>query len=86
MKANKICDRDQMLGTSYNYEIIFNQTLYFLFRYEIITRREGDIAECYADATLAQRELNWTAKRDIKAMCKDTWNWQKKNPKGYQTS
>lgn len=54
-------------------------------KYEFTGRREGDIAECYADAGLAQKELNWTATRDIKAMCRDTWNWQKLNPKGYQT-
>lgn len=48
-------------------------------------RREGDIAQCYADASLAKRELNWTASRDINVMCKDTWNWQQKNPKGFQS-
>lgn len=53
--------------------------------YEIVGRREGDIAQCYADASLAKRELNWTASRDINVMCKDTWNWQQKNPKGFQS-
>ncbi|KAJ8934523.1 hypothetical protein NQ314_013306 [Rhamnusium bicolor] len=54
--------------------------------YEIVGRREGDIAECYADATSARIDLNWTATRDIVAMCRDTWNWQKKNPKGFRTN
>jgi UDP-glucose 4-epimerase len=38
---------------------------------------------CYADTSLAEKELGWTAKRKIDEMCRDEWNWQKKNPKGY---
>lgn len=53
--------------------------------YEIVDRRPGDIASCYADASLALKELNWSATKDVNAMCKDTWNWQSKNPNGYQT-
>lgn len=45
--------------------------------YEITSRRSGDIAECYADASKAKRELNWEAKLDIQAMCKDAWNFEK---------
>lgn len=52
--------------------------------YEIIRRRPGDIAECYADVTKAAMELNWTARYDIDIMCRDSWNWQKKNPEGYK--
>ncbi|HHY71891.1 MAG TPA: UDP-glucose 4-epimerase GalE [Bacillus bacterium] len=44
--------------------------------YEIVDRRPGDIAECYADATKAKRELGWTAKRDIIAMCRDAWRFE----------
>lgn len=51
--------------------------------YVIVGRRPGDIAECYADPSKAARELNWTAKLDIDAMCRDSWNWQQKNPNGY---
>ncbi len=51
--------------------------------YEIKARRPGDIAVCYADASKAKEELGWEAKRDIVDMCRDSWNWQSKNPEGY---
>lgn len=44
--------------------------------YQIVARRSGDIAACYADASLAQRELGWKAERDIAQMCVDSWRWQ----------
>ncbi|WP_245692439.1 GDP-mannose 4,6-dehydratase [Sporomusa acidovorans] len=44
--------------------------------YEIVDRRPGDIAECYADATKAGKELQWKAKRDIVAMCRDAWRFE----------
>ncbi len=46
-------------------------------------RRPGDPDEVYADATKANEILGWTAKRNIEDMCRDTWNWQKNNPNGY---
>jgi len=45
--------------------------------YEIVKRRSGDIASCYADVSKALHELGWKAKRDIFAMCKDSWQFQK---------
>ena len=51
--------------------------------YKITDRRPGDIASCYADPTKAEKELGWTAKRDIVEMCKDAWRWQSQNPEGY---
>lgn len=45
--------------------------------YEIVDRRPGDIASCYADASKAKWELGWTAKRDIIAMCRDAWRFEK---------
>jgi UDP-glucose 4-epimerase len=45
--------------------------------YEIVDRRPGDIASCYADASKAERELGWTAKRDVVAMCRDAWRFEK---------
>ncbi|MGO4179668.1 UDP-glucose 4-epimerase GalE [Paenibacillus sp. TAF43_2] len=45
--------------------------------YEIVDRRPGDIASCYADASKAKQELGWTAKRDIIAMCRDAWRFEK---------
>ncbi|CAK9296957.1 unnamed protein product [Gordionus sp. m RMFG-2023] len=53
--------------------------------YEFQARRAGDTASCYADASLALKELNWKAGMDINEMCQDTWNWQKNNPKGFAT-
>lgn len=52
--------------------------------YEIAPRREGDLAAFWADATLAQRELGWAAKRDLDSMMRDTWRWQSQNPNGYR--
>jgi UDP-glucose 4-epimerase len=52
--------------------------------YDITDRRPGDIAACFADASKAQKELGWQAAKSLDDMCKDTWNWQKKNPRGYR--
>ena len=46
--------------------------------YEIVGRRPGDIASCYADASKAERELGWKARRGIKEMCRDAWRFEKK--------
>ncbi|WP_300628413.1 UDP-glucose 4-epimerase GalE [uncultured Adlercreutzia sp.] len=51
--------------------------------YEVLDRRPGDIAECYADATKARDELGWTAEYDMARMCEDAWRWQSQNPEGY---
>jgi len=48
-----------------------------------VQRRPGDAAVCFADPSKAERELGWTARRDIDAMCRDAWHWQQSNPKGY---
>lgn len=53
--------------------------------YVISPRREGDIAEFYADTTKASKELGWQAEHSLEDMCRDTWNWQHKNPNGYQS-
>lgn len=52
--------------------------------YKIAPRRPGDAAICYADVSKAERELGWKTERDLEAMCRDAWNWQKKNPNGYE--
>ena len=44
--------------------------------YKIVARRPGDIAVCYADTSLAERELGWRAERSIEQMCEDAWRWQ----------
>lgn len=51
--------------------------------YEIVPRRPGDAAICYADPSRAEKELGWKTERGLEEMCRDAWNWQKKNPKGF---
>ena len=51
--------------------------------YAISERREGDVATCYADSSKAKEQLGWEAEKTIEDMCKDSWNWQSKNPNGY---
>ncbi len=53
--------------------------------YQIKPRRAGDIDAYYCDATKAKEELGWTATRDLKKMCEDSWRWQKNNPNGYNS-
>ncbi|WP_394550490.1 UDP-glucose 4-epimerase GalE [Pantoea sp. SGAir0183] len=52
--------------------------------YEIKPRRDGDLPAFWADASLANRELDWRVTRGIDAMMRDTWNWQSKNPEGFK--
>ncbi|KDM89640.1 UDP-glucose 4-epimerase GalE [Photobacterium galatheae] len=54
--------------------------------YQIAPRRPGDIAECWADPSKAQKELQWTASRTVQQMTADTWRWQSQNPQGYPDS
>ena len=73
------------LGTGIGYSVLdvienFSKACGKQIPYEITERRPGDIAECYANASLAKEELGWEAEYGIKEMCEDTWNWQKKNP------
>lgn len=51
--------------------------------YQVVARRPGDIAVCYADPALARTLLGWEAKFDLEQMCCDSWRWQKSNPDGY---
>jgi UDP-glucose 4-epimerase len=52
-------------------------------KYKIGERRPGDIAVCYADASLAKKEMHWEATRNLDEMCRDLWCWQEKNPNGF---
>ena len=52
--------------------------------YQFVDRRPGDIAECWSDPSLAYKELGWKAIYNLDEMMRDTWNWQKNNPNGYQ--
>jgi UDP-glucose 4-epimerase len=51
--------------------------------YQIAPRRAGDVAQCYAEATLAHELLGWRAKHTLADMCTDAWRWQSNNPDGY---
>jgi UDP-glucose 4-epimerase len=51
--------------------------------YEIVNRRPGDVAQCWADAALARELLGWQASRTLEQMCEDAWRWQEGNPQGY---
>jgi len=53
------------------------------FKTEIVGRRLGDVPDLTANPSLAQRELGFSAPRDLETMCRDLWNWQTKNPQGY---
>ncbi|MES9905385.1 MAG: UDP-glucose 4-epimerase GalE [Sedimenticola sp.] len=76
------------LGTGQGYSVLEMAKAFHIASnrdvpYEIIDRREGDIAACYADPHLASIDLNWKAEKGLQEMCNDTWRWQYKNPKGY---
>jgi len=51
--------------------------------YEMVDRRPGDVASCYASSTLAERELGFKAEKSLADMCRDMWTWQSKNPNGF---
>ncbi len=53
--------------------------------YEVVARRPGDIAACWADPALAERLLGWRATRSLQQMCDDNWRWQERNPQGFST-
>ena len=77
------------LGTGQGYSVLdivknFEEANDIKIPYVIKPRRAGDIATCYSDATKAKKELGWEAKYGIKEMCRDSWNWQKNNPNGYE--
>ena len=52
--------------------------------FEVVDRRPGDIATCYADASRAKNLLDWAAHKSLEEMCEDTWRWQAQNPNGYE--
>ncbi|MFY7865785.1 UDP-glucose 4-epimerase GalE [Roseateles sp.] len=54
--------------------------------YDIVARRPGDVAACYADPALAQARLGWQARHDLARMCEDSWRWQSMNPNGFNAS
>ena len=87
-KGDDILHMNINLGTGKSYSVMeviraFESISSKNIPFEITKRRSGDIAEIYADPTLAKNQLKWTAKYGLEQMCLDTWNWQSKNPTGY---
>ncbi|MGM9714136.1 MAG: UDP-glucose 4-epimerase GalE [Prevotella sp.] len=77
------------LGTGHGYSVLdvvkaFEKANGLKVRYSIKPRRPGDIATCYCDPAKAKAELGWEAKYGIEEMCRDSWNFQKNNPNGYE--
>ena len=76
------------LGTGVGYSVLdiikaFSKACGKKIPYVIDPRRPGDIATCYSDPSKAKEILGWTAEKNIEDMCRDSWNWQTRNPDGY---
>jgi UDP-glucose 4-epimerase len=54
--------------------------------YDLVPRRPGDVAACYADPQRASQLLGWRAQRSLEAMCADSWRWQQRNPNGFSAA
>ncbi|AWP22886.1 UDP-glucose 4-epimerase GalE [Acidiferrobacter sp. SPIII_3] len=77
------------LGTGRGYSVLemveaFGRACGRPIPYEVVARRPGDVAQCYADPSAAHELLQWRATCDLDAMCRDAWRWQKRNPAGYE--
>ena len=77
------------LGTGVGYSVLdvvktFEKANDLKIPYVIGPRRPGDIDENYSDPSKAYRELGWKTEKTLFDMCRDSWNWQKKNPNGYE--
>lgn len=78
------------LGTGRGYSVLevvkaFEKVNGVKIPYVITGRRPGDVAVCYADPTRAFRELGFKTEKGLEDMCRDAWNWQQKNPEGYES-
>ena len=76
------------LGTGHGYSVLdmvhaFEKATGKKVPYKIAPRRAGDVAEVYCDPGKAERELGWKAEHSLEDMCRDSWNWQSKNPNGF---
>ncbi len=78
------------LGTGIGYSVLdvlkaYNKACGRELPYVICPRRPGDTDASYSDPSLAEKELGWKAEYGIDDMCRDSWNWQKNNPNGYNS-
>jgi UDP-glucose 4-epimerase len=76
------------LGTGQGYSVLdvvkaFEQAAQRKIPYQVVARRAGDAASCYADPQRAFQLLGWKAQRDLPEMCQDAWRWQSQNPQGF---
>jgi len=95
VKALKTLEsRPQMLtvnlGTGNGYSVLdmvraFEKASGKKIPYQIVDRRPGDIATCYANPNNAAKKIGWKAELKLDEMCKDTWRWQSQNPNGYSS-
>jgi UDP-glucose 4-epimerase len=79
------------LGTGQGYSVLevikaFEQASGKAVPYQIVPRRPGDVAACYADPGHAEALLGWRATRGLAEMCRDAWAWQSRNPKGFDSA
>jgi len=79
------------LGTGRGHSVLevvraFEQVSGRTVPYRITPRRAGDVAQCWADPTRAQKLLRWQARRGLEEMCADAWRWQSGNPHGYRST
>ena len=77
------------LGTGQGYSVLDVVKAYAAasgreIAHQVMPRRPGDIAACFADPTLAQQLLGWQARLDLNRMCADSWRWQSMNPQGFE--
>jgi len=77
------------LGTGRGYSVLevvraFEQASGRPVPYQLVARRPGDVAQCYADPGLARKLLGWEARRGLGEMCADAWRWQCANPQGFK--
>ena len=78
------------LGTGQGYSVLeviraFEEACGKKLPYEVVARRPGDIASCYANPAHALAVLGWSAEKDLPTMCADAWRWQSQNPNGYRS-
>ena len=76
------------LGTGTGYSVLdmvkaFEEANNLKLPYKIVDRRPGDLATCYADPAKSAEKLGWKAEKNLVDMCRDSWNWQSKNPMGF---
>ena len=89
LMQNKNIKKILNIGTGNSYSVLevvkaFEKASKVKIPFQIVSRREGDIAECYADTHKAKNLLAWEPQYDLKSMCRDTWRWQSQNPNGIE--